>query len=83
MANRNIVDGNRFLNFVLFSKTFFIHEEENSCHHNRIDKHVLVQKEGKKYLIFYIIVSILEGILGAIYPIISAKIILHITSDNQ
>ena len=37
-------------------------------------------KEGKKYLIFYIIVSILEGILGAIYPIISAKIILHITS---
>lgn len=36
--------------------------------------------KGKKYLIIYIIISILEGVMSAIYPLISAKIILNLTS---
>src|SRR5574344_836543 len=37
-------------------------------------------KDSKKYLFGYATVSILEGVIGAILPIISAKIILNITS---
>jgi len=33
----------------------------------------------KKYLILYVFIAILEGVVGVIYPIISAKVILNIT----
>ena len=37
-------------------------------------------KDSKKYLILYIIVSIIEAIIGALIPLVSAKVILNITN---
>lgn len=37
-------------------------------------------KDSKKFLIFYVIVSIIEAIIGALIPLVSAKVILNITN---